>query len=373
MTKRGLSSDTTSRSGKALRRDDPMVLAADASELSTAPSNPLDRGTTLGSPFSEETSKSLPESDVACYISLQSTSDYDSEYDEDDDDEYDDGQGAFTFDTRHERAAIKGQAGADNNRMRVFGIEIMDRRFGAAIRDYLYKENAFPSKNDDACIHLCKRVLRIPQEEEIGATDQLQKRFNRSIFCNRSHVSHIINVIMKTYTFDTPTLPEVCKSSRKRQMKYMVDAMRFARKDYLSAGAILQSAALGDVIAKGFYATGGVGLCFQTPEDQVPRPVIALAFVFMYIHMGKLCRGKRDQRPLNNRRASVFRASLYHNTLHGAYENGEKVDWDEVQRVQTEHVRQKLRYQGMCDVSPFSAAYQPKYQDGVYVSDSGED
>lgn len=130
--------------------------------------------------------------------------------------------------------------------MRVFGIEIMDRRFGAAIRDYLYKENAFPSKNDDACIHLCKRVLRIPQEEEIGATDQLQKRvcsegsrhawfniihicfqkFNRSIFCNRSHVSHIINVIMKTYTFDTPTLPEVCKSSRKRQMKYMVDAMR---------------------------------------------------------------------------------------------------------------------------------------------------
>lgn len=93
----------------------------------------------------------------------------------------------------------------------------------------------------------------------------------------------------------------------------------------------------------------------------------------MYIHMGKLCRGKRDQRPLNNRRASVFRASLYHNTLHGAYENGEKVDWDEVQRVQTEHVRQKLRYQGMCDVSPFSAAYQPKYQDGVYVSDSGED
>lgn len=62
----------------------------------------------------------------------------------------------------------------------------------------------------------------------------------------------------------------------------LINKPRFARKDYLSTGALLQSTMLGDVIAKVFYQGKGMGLVLEEDsEDKVPRPVIALAFVFV--------------------------------------------------------------------------------------------
>lgn len=43
----------------------------------------------------------------------------------------------------------------------------------------------------------------------------------------RAKLSLIFKAVMKTYTFDATTLPERCKKSRKRQFKYMMDAMRY--------------------------------------------------------------------------------------------------------------------------------------------------
>lgn len=169
---------------------------------------------------------------------------------------------------------------------------------------------------------------------------------------------------------------------------------RFARKDYLSTGALLQSSALGDVIAKVFYARKETGLTLKDSDDKVPGPLIALAFVYvsaltscwnrhvtkaimlMYVNMHMLCRKKRDRKFSKGRDAGAFRASLYRTTLHSVYDNGETVNWDEVQRIQTRHVHQKL--QG-CEVSgpfsfgPLSASYRSKYRDGEYFSDSGQD
>lgn len=96
----------------------------------------------------------------------------------------------------------------------------------------------------------------------------------------------------------------------------------------------------------------------------------------MYVNMHMLCHKKRDQKFVRGREAGSFRASLYHTTLRGVYDNGEAVDWNEVQRIQTERVHQNLK---RCEVSgslafcPLSASYRPKYQDGVYVTDSEED
>lgn len=122
----------------------------------------------------------------------------------------------------------------------------------------------------------------------------------------RAKTSRDIKNVMKSYTFDATTLPEICKQNRKRQFKYMMDAMRymyilqpanalikqplflsrFARKDYSSSGAILQSAALGDVIAKVFYnARKGIGLTLHHDDSdyKVPRALIALTFVFVSV------------------------------------------------------------------------------------------
>lgn len=96
----------------------------------------------------------------------------------------------------------------------------------------------------------------------------------------------------------------------------------------------------------------------------------------MYINMTLLCTTKRDRQSLNCRDVGAMRASLYRSTLQGVYENGEVVDWDEVQRVQTRIVNQNLRrweVSGPSTFGPLSATYQPKYQDGVYNSDGDED
>lgn len=85
---------------------------------------------------------------------------------------------------------------------------------------------------------------------------------------------------------------------------------------------------------------------------------------------------KRDQQALNGRDIGAIRASLYRNTLQGVYENGEVVDWDEVQRVQTRRVHlnlQNCEVSGASTFGPLSATYEPKYQDGVYNTDSDED
>lgn len=87
----------------------------------------------------------------------------------------------------------------------------------------------------------------------------------------------------------------------------------------------------------------------------------------MYVNMGLLCTKKRDQPSLSGRDLGTARASLYRSTLQGVFENGETVDWDQVQRVQTRNVHQ---YRQRCQVvGPLSATYKPKYQDGEYVSD----
>lgn len=67
-------------------------------------------------------------------------------------------------------------------------------------------------------------------------------------------------------------------------LKHVLTQPRFARKDYLSSGAILQSAALGDVIAKVFYhGRKGIQLSLKDSDDQVPRPVIAFAFLLVSV------------------------------------------------------------------------------------------
>lgn len=89
--------------------------------------------------------------------------------------------------------------------------------------------------------------------------------------------------------------------------------------------------------------------------------------------MHKLSRKKRDQKFSKGRDAGAFRASLYRHTVKGVYDNGETVDWNAVQCIQTRHVHQALQ---SCEVTgpfafgPFSASYQSKYQDGEYFSDS---
>lgn len=92
----------------------------------------------------------------------------------------------------------------------------------------------------------------------------------------------------------------------------------------------------------------------------------------MYVHMGLLCTKKRDQPSLTRHDLGAARASLYRSTLQGVFENGETVDWDQVQRVQTRHVHQNLQtgqVAGHLAFGPLSATYQPKYQDGEYISD----
>lgn len=92
--------------------------------------------------------------------------------------------------------------------------------------------------------------------------------------------------------------------------------------------------------------------------------------------MSLLCTKKREQRSLRGRDVGAIRASLYRNTLKGIYDNGEVVDWDEVQRVQTRRVRQNLesrQVSGPSSFGPMSATYEPKYQDGIYNSESDEE
>ncbi|KAI7875491.1 hypothetical protein K492DRAFT_173331 [Lichtheimia hyalospora FSU 10163] len=112
------------------------------------------------------------------------------------------------------------------------------------------------------------------------------------------------------------------------------------------------------------------------PDRQIPRVVIALGFVYMYHYMSRFCVKKRNNASTLLDRRGTIRSSTYYTTLKGVFENGETVDWEEVQRVQTNHVRQQLTpggYVGAYGLPAMSSCYQPKYQDGEYVSGSDED
>ncbi|CDH60962.1 predicted protein [Lichtheimia corymbifera JMRC:FSU:9682] len=382
MLKRRLSPDTTDSTVKVLRPNQPTVVAVDGgTNVSMALSKPLDESTSSRSPsISRESSQSLDESDYGSCHSEENSSE--SEHLEDDDDDADDNeQEDFALDTMYERVTVMIPSQHDEEEadgIHVYDVEDMSEAYRENLRRYLYTVNAFPcvSKHTSAFINLFKQVCDVPKEQEIHITDEVHEKFMRIITNCRAKLSMHIKDIMRTYTFDPETLPEKCKKNRKRQLKYMMDAMRFARKDYLSTGALLQSSALGDVIAKVFYARKETGLTLKDSDDKVPGPLIALAFVYMYVNMHMLCRKKRDRKFSKGRDAGAFRASLYRTTLHSVYDNGETVNWDEVQRIQTRHVHQKL--QG-CEVSgpfsfgPLSASYRSKYRDGEYFSDSGQD
>ncbi|CDS06438.1 hypothetical protein LRAMOSA08966 [Lichtheimia ramosa] len=255
----------------------------------------------------------------------------------------------------------------------IHDIKPAGKKFLDAIRKYICTENAFPpvSQFDSVYIDICKRLLTIPQEKEITITDTLRDKFYHAMTTFRSSLYKDFKQVLESYTFDASALPEKCKNNRKRQFKYMLDAVRFARKDHLSTGAILQSTALGDIIHQVFYAEKGLRLVLQ-PDELVPCPVIALTFVYMYVNMEQVYGSRLDQ--VGGGRMGALRASIYHSTLHGVYDNGEKVDWEQVQDIQTKRVRHHMNTGSSAfTLVPLSSSYQPKYRDGVYVSDSDED
>ncbi|KAJ8657592.1 hypothetical protein O0I10_006656 [Lichtheimia ornata] len=290
MLKRSLSPDTTGvDSVKAPRHKEPIVLAAadgGGTDMSTgSPSEPMDESSLLGSPsLSRASSQSLDESDYDSYHSAKSISDIESEYTDDADD---DDQEDVELDMSYQRVSIKipplrHDEGNQNNRTFVYGVEDMDGGFGDGLRDYILLVDAYPSvsRHDGVFKRICKQVFKVPENQPIHVTHGVHDKYVRATSNYRAKLSQIFKAVMKTYTFDTVSLPEKCKNNRKRQFKYMMDAMRFARKDYLSSGAILQSAALGDVIAKVFYhGRKGIQLSLKDSDDQVPRPVIAFAFL----------------------------------------------------------------------------------------------
>ncbi|CDS06451.1 hypothetical protein LRAMOSA08979 [Lichtheimia ramosa] len=247
------------------------------------------------------------------------------------------------------------------------------KKFFDTIKSYICTENAFPpvSEFDSVYIAICKQLVSIPQEKDITITDTLRDKFHMAMMSFRARLYKRFRHVLESYTFESSALPEQCKNNRKRQFKYMMDAARFARKDYLSSGAILQSHALGDIIYQVFYTEKGLELVLQ-PDGLVPRPVIALTFVYMYINMEQRYGNRLDH--VEGGRMGALRASIYHSTLKGVYENGEKVDWEQVQGIQTKRVRYHLNTgSNAFTVVPLSSNYQPKYQDGVYVPDSDED
>ena len=96
----------------------------------------------------------------------------------------------------------------------------------------------------------------------------------------------------------------------------------------------------------------------------------------MYHYMSRLCVKKRNTASTQLDRRGTIRSSMYYTTLKGVFDNGERVDWDKVQHVQTDHVRQQLAPGGCMHtygLPAMSSCYQPKYQDGEYVSGSDED
>ncbi|KAI7874294.1 hypothetical protein K492DRAFT_200088 [Lichtheimia hyalospora FSU 10163] len=175
---------------------------------------------------------------------------------------------------------------------------------------------------------VCKKFFGVPKEEEIWITDALHEKSSQ-----RSKAT------MESNPFDHNSIPEQCKDHPRRQFKYMTDAMRYARKDYVSTGAILQKAALGNVICQAFHS--GKGRMLNLTPD----------------------------------RRGTIRSSMYYTTLKVS-SRMEAADWDKVQHVQTDLVRQQLApegYMGAYCLPTMSSCYQPKYQDGEYVSDSDED
>ncbi|CDH49044.1 predicted protein [Lichtheimia corymbifera JMRC:FSU:9682] len=85
-------------------------------------------------------------------------------------------------------------------------------------------------------------------------------------------------------------------------------------------------------------------------------------------------RKNQQQKDLDDgRKNTAFRSSFYRSTLKGVY-GEEAVDWHEVQRTQTEHLRQSLESPQASipgDYGSWSGTNsQAKYEDGIYVSDS---
>ncbi|CDH57678.1 predicted protein [Lichtheimia corymbifera JMRC:FSU:9682] len=341
----------------------------------------------IGSPSpSREPSQSLDASDDQSCNLPEITSDAESEYMEDDIDDDEEEEEDREDLASYERSTIKmeptlqqDEQEPHNSSIFVPGVEDMDGDFWHTLREYMVLVDVYPSvKHGNSLQSLCKQLFNVPQGQRIRITRVVQYKIAKAAADWRSRLSRAIKDVMQSYTFDATNLHEICKTNRKRQFKYMMDAMRFARKDYLSSGAILQSGALGDVIAKVFYhERSGIGFTLDDDalDGKVPRPVIALTFVFMYVEMSFLCTKKHDLPSWSGPGIGTARASLYRSALQGVFENGETVDWDQVQRVQTQHVHEKL--QG-CQVAcpfpsgPLSASYQPKYQDGEYVSDSDD-